>query len=212
MKRPIKGSRGGGKIKPIQLSFTTAQLAGIGAVAMAYNEAEGALHWLAGACMNYPSSYSEVTSRISGTEGLIAIILIAVKGLALEEIKSTFETTLRAFTEQKKLRDAVIHSHLFDYASAIGEAPGSKGGKASEVLLTETTLSVLYNRLLWVDQELRELGLIVADARILKRVPVPTDQERGRLSQAIQDANARCLDHQRQRRSLPPFPKFPARL
>ena len=57
---------------------TVEQRAWIGAVVLAYNKAESGLHKLTGTCLGYVGlgiSYA-VTSRINGTDGLIAIIRV----------------------------------------------------------------------------------------------------------------------------------------
>lgn len=201
------------KFGDILQATTLEQRAWIGAVVLAYNEAEGALHKLAGSCLGYIGigpTYT-ITARINGTEGLIAIIKQAVDGLKLSA--DLFNATLaeEGFGKLKPMRDAVIHAELFDTSTDIALAPG-KRGERQEVLLSPDALEGLYKRLVFLAGELRHLELIINCAKALKLLPLfdaLDDQRRLHNEQDIQDATTRCLSRQQQRRSLPPFPKFP---
>lgn len=196
---------------------STEQRASIGAVVLAYNEAQSELHKLAGSAFAFVSigpAYA-VTSRINGTDGLIQIIKQAVEALQLpEEQSKLFDAALseEGFPNLKKLRDAVIHAELSDSGTEVGVAPGARGAR-QEVLLSSDALKGLYERLVFVKWELTQLEIIMSCQKLLKAYPMlfgPLDDQRRSLSeQDIQDAIARCQSHQRQRLSLPPFPKFP---
>jgi hypothetical protein len=129
-------------------STTVEQRAWIGAVALAYNETEEALHRLAGACLQYAGSSLAVTSRINGTDGLVAIIQESVASMSLQSGK-IFDKTLaeHGFAFVKRLRDAVIHAKLLDSSTGVGTAPGKRGKTAEEVLLSPKALEGLYRRL-----------------------------------------------------------------
>jgi hypothetical protein len=195
------------------------QRAWIGSVVLAYNEAQTALHELAAAAFNFVTignGYS-ITSRVNGTDGLIQIIKQAVQALQLPEEQSTlFDAALseQGFAYLKKQRDGVIHAELADSGTELGVAPGARGER-QEVLLTSDALKGLYDRLVFVKRELTQLELIIEGQKFLKVVPMLfgqdalDDQRRSLSEQNVQDAIAQCQSHQRQRLSLPPFPKFP---
>jgi hypothetical protein len=190
------------------------QRAWLGAVALAYNDAEAGLHRVAGACFDYPGPNYSVTSRINGTDGLVAIIGGAVTAMGLPDpTKKLFSKTLaeEGFAFLKGLRDGAVHAELFDSGTGLGSAPGKRGKSRQDVLLTPPALEGLYRRLASVTRELGELETIIqcekAD-RIWHKFAAH-DQRREQNGQDIRDAIARCQSHQNQRRSLPPFPKFP---
>ena len=80
MKRPAPKARSGGSYQDIKKDFTAGQLAGIGAVAMAFNEAEFLLDCQIYSGLNLSGGiWTEVTSRINGIDGKMAIVKAAVE-------------------------------------------------------------------------------------------------------------------------------------
>ena len=214
MKR--KSSAGSGaRLGDILEATTIEQRAWIGAVALAYNDAESVLHRVVGACFNCGGSFCAVTSRINGTDGLIEIILEAATSMGLPEATiKLFKGTLleNGFGYLKGLRDAVIHAQLFDSGSGLAVSQVKRGKSQNEVLLTPEALEGLYRRLVLVDRELLAIEMIVrceTAIRLLRAFGALDDQRRQYNEQDIQDAVGRCQSHQRQRLTLPPFPEFP---
>jgi hypothetical protein len=194
-------------------NFSKDQLMWIGAVAMAYNDAEAALHRVCGAFIDFPGPSYSITGRINnGTDGLKAIISEAIKALPLPSgADHLFAVTVNeGFSDLQSLRNAVIHGQLFDAHTGIAVKPGVKG-KTRDVLLSPEALRALYERLVILRHEIQHLEDVVVAARRLRKQPEPHDQHRLRLEQLIEDAMAQCLDHQRRRLSLAPFPAFPER-
>src|SRR3954462_6110254 len=106
-------SKTGARFGDILEATSQDQRAWIGAVALAYNDAEDVLHRLAGACINFPGNSYSVTSRINGSDGIISVIYDALASIALPTGSvDIFKTTLseEGFPFLKGLRDAVIHS------------------------------------------------------------------------------------------------------
>src|SRR5262249_12676774 len=105
------------------------QRAWIGAVVLAYNQAEISLHKLVGSSLGFIAlgpTYT-VTARINGTEGLVVIIEQAITAISLsDEQKQIFTVSLKGegFSKLKTLRDAVIHGALSDTGTNVAEAPG----------------------------------------------------------------------------------------
>jgi len=154
-----------------------------------------------------------ITSRINGTDGLIAIIQESVDGIGLSS-RPLFDKTLveHGFSYLKKLRDAVIHATILDTTTALATAPGKRGKKPEEVLLAPKALEGLYRRLVFVTWELQSLERIMSSEcaiRLSHAFGVTDGQRKQHNERDIQDATARCLRNQSQRLSLPPFPKFP---
>jgi hypothetical protein len=203
--------RGGAHIGDVLESFTANQLAWIGAVTIAYNEAEAVLHRLLGACIDYPGSYYDVSSRINGVDGLREIVMSAVKKFGLTaEILSSVDLCLtgEGFSNLKTLRDLVVHATMFDMSTAVARGP-VKQGKWGYILLTEEALEGLYTRLALVKKEMNEIETIIVFKRRLKKLPAPDDQHEEQFEESIQVATARLQSHQKLRRSLPPLPTFP---
>lgn len=203
----IKGVRFG----DILQSFTTNQLAWIGAVVMVFNEAEAKLHLVFGACIRYHGDPFQISSRFRGTEGLISVIKDALPRLGLtDEIIQTIDLTLtgEGFTQVRSYRGGVIHANLVDMSSGLSRAPG-KDGKRDAVLLSEEALEGLHERIAIITKELEQIHTIVSCSSRLIFGSVANDQHKARLEESVQAASARCVQHQNQRQSLPPLPVFP---
>lgn len=212
MKGKSDKPRSGARFGDLLQSFTEKQLVWIGAVAMAYNEAEAQLHRCFGACIFPPIPFYELSSRMNGTEGICDVISMTAKRLnlppnTLEAIQLAISSD--GFLKLKSYRNAVIHSQLIDMNSAVAVLPGLRGKGQQEVLLTEEALRGLYARLAQLKGELLEVSFILDDAKLIWLKSFLTDQDKLRLEQNIHEATVRCLQHQSQRRSLPPLPNLP---
>lgn len=213
IKRKSEGGSGA-RFGDILEATSIEQRAWIGAVVLAYNDAESALHRLAGACLQYAGPYYSVTSRINGTDGLIAIIQEAVASIGMPQpTAELFNITIanEGFAFLKTLRDSVIHAELFDSGTGIGVSPG-KRGKRQDVVLTPEALEGLYHRLKILRSELSNLETVIncqSAILLLRAFDAHGDQRLADNEQDIQDAISLCKSHQSRRQSLLPFPKFP---
>jgi hypothetical protein len=215
----------------IRKDLTQGQLAGIGLVAISYNEVEVLIDAMLGLFLFLrPITWEAVTSRIHGMEGKIEIVKIAMRDLgASDEVQQMLSDTLgnAGFTLHKRYRDAIIHSRVLDAPAEIALTPG-KRGKKEEILLTEAALAGVFERLANVRLELIEamnIGTRLAINRRLKEAfPRPSSEYAGGLvdtlmkslalpkpniEQEIRDALSRYRSHLRHRQSLPPLPEFP---
>jgi hypothetical protein len=211
-KRPnIRYRQTGIKSGEVLKNFTTEQLAGIGATAMAYNEAILTLDAIVGQCLGFPGDAHEVTSRINGIDGKFAVIRAAAAQLELAtDSKENISTSLGAlgFAGLKTFRDAVIHSCIVDVASCVGRVDEGRGNR-SDVLLSEEALEWLYVQIALLREELEAIHTVFACTQRLSRLPVPSAEHKARLERSIQDANLQCRSHLLHRQSLWPPPKFP---
>ena len=190
-------------------NFTREQLAEIGAVAMTYNDVEAGLHRLFGNAVKFRGSYYEISTRINGTEGLIAIIKhVAEKSKFPDEDLRTLDFTLSSFTEIKSHRNAIVHSVIRSTALGTGVMRGSRN-QFTIVLLTVKALSGVVDRLEQIKSELDLFHKIFSCRHRLTYGEVSDDGHRERMLQAIQDANSEVLQYQNHRRSLPPLPTLP---
>lgn len=199
----------GARFAGILQSFTSEQLKWIGAVAMAFNEAEAVMHRVFGACINFPENTEHISSRI-GIGNLPTLVMLVAPRFGLDDaVVKIIERTLvgEGFTQMKSWRDGVIHARLMDMSSGWANAPDK--GDYSSVLLAEAALEGLYHRLAIVKDELDEIETILSAGRLLAVGRVKDDQHKVRLEESIRSATAQCLQHQKRRQSLPPLPKFP---
>jgi hypothetical protein len=222
MKRPatdIPSKRTG----DVRKDLTQTQLAWIGSVALAYNENELLLDMIVGLGFGAVLNSHELTSRINGVEGKVALAKIGADALkAGPEFKRLLAETLGegGFSLLKKLRDRIIHARIIDAAAAIARSPAQRG-KFDEILLTEESLAGVYHRLDIIRYELMASLKIVGDlwiqastgdsgevARSLGNGAI-VDRHRLESEARIAEALSQLQQRQRDRLSLPPLPEFP---
>jgi hypothetical protein len=213
MKRKGQHILGGAAFDDVKLNLTTQQLAGIGAVAMAYNEAEIRLEFILYTAIGLPGQiWREVTSRIQGADEKVLLIKVAAKAHlnAPAQFAALMEDTLAGFSECKGYRDGVIHTRVLDSKTAVGQNLAGKG-KISQVLLTTAALDGIYNRLVILREELeiidttfnflRQSGLAITsnwrDPNTIEYIP------------EIDDWLARLLNARERRKALPALPTLP---
>lgn len=203
------------------VAFSSAQLTQIGAVAMTYNDAEQELHNIVSTCIHYDGNAREITSRINGIDGIIAIVKASSTTWKLpSDTQAVVDTALAGFGQLKTLRDAAIHSRMQNAALSIGLYPRHKA-IIEEVLLSLESLQRLYKALEILHAEMDELLTIFMWSRELRdggslystkhgrKWHALDDQRREYALRAVQAATALCQRHQSRRLSLPPFPEFP---
>jgi hypothetical protein len=217
MKRKSPSHRAGAHYLPVLANFSPQQLAGIGAVAMTFNDAERALHELLGPCLRWPTHYEIVASRINGMEGIAAIIRMAAKNLirldaARVQMAIGFwkdlDLTLDAFLEVKRFRDGVLHANIFDVHTAVGTMYASQDS-THDVLLTVEALKWLTDTCIVIAEELRAWENALEAGSILMHNYSAAGPERAPLEQAVLDAVVLAKSYRPRRQSLGPAPKVP---
>lgn len=195
--------------RDVRENFSPAQLEAIGAVTIAFNEAEIILDIVLGHSLDINAEmWFEISTRINGIDGKVAIIRKSseIWGDVLnEEIFDLIENTLSSFLECKTYRDAVIHARAFDTLGGIGELM-RRHGKKEQVLLTAEALNGLYDRLIILRQELICIAMLFSNARF---APYLAGLDRQQPAPKVQEYAARLQEYQNDRRSLPPLPAFP---
>ena len=153
MKRHAPASRSGSKTGDIFRDFTESQLQKIGAIALAWNEVEFAID-----CCLYSGlkltgeSWSSVLSRISANDKLDLLLEITPRNSYPENLSESIKEVSTKAREFKDLRNNVVHCRIFDFSNSIGENI-RKGGKISQILLTEDSLQWLYECLVALREE-----------------------------------------------------------
>jgi len=225
MKRD-RSSRKANRTGNIRQDLSVAQLAAIGAAAVAYIEAEVLIDVLLFRALGISADMSKnLTSRINGVDGKIELAKIAVRELgASDELLELLAGTLGdgGFGIAKKFRDSVIHARVLDAPAGLALSPG-KRGKTNEVLLTVAALNGLYDRLtllrlelieacqiaarLWLDRKMKETANSVRPLAPL--AAEFADHMQSKTGPEIQAVIAQYRQHQNHRLSLPPLPAFP---
>ncbi len=208
MKRSDPLARGGARLALTLSNFSPSQLAGIGSVAMTYNEAEAVLHEFVGLCLGYPGDSVEVTSRINGTEGLVALAVSAGKALGLlaTDLKPTFAE--HGFTYLKTLRDAICHSRMYSVSQGIGRFR-AKRGKPFDVLLSVKALRWVTRQFEFLIDEMRELTEALRSRIAIRDAASIPDPRELQLEEWLQESLALCRRYREKRLALEPPPKFP---
>lgn len=214
--RKYKPLRSGGRYRDVLKSFTKDQLAWIGAVAMAYNDAEQWLQFAFLTATSLPCNRLAVVTRLGSGE-LPNLVMECIRTYVRDEsIHKLAERTLvgEGFSQLKTYRDGVVHARLWDMQTALATVP-NKGAEDS-VLLTNDAVEGLYRRLSLVRDELVELADIISAARGLWAEDVQKDPKlaphKAQLEESIRVASAQLARLQKQRKSLPPLPAFPKEL
>jgi hypothetical protein len=196
--------------RDVRESLTRNQLETIGAIAIAYNEMEAALDQLLTLCLDYGGDSYEVTSRINGTEGKVAIIEasnIATSKLPAEW-REVLANTLSGFKTFKTYRDGVVHARNPDVHTNIGRSRVRQGAH-TEVLLSEPALEWLYQQISHVRYEFDALWTAFLSFHPATQKTNADRQQEEHRAQSLQAALAQCQGHQHHRQSLGPPAKFP---
>jgi hypothetical protein len=221
MKRKAPESRSGASTGDVKKDLSSEQLAGIGAVAILFNELEFSLECILYRGLNLPGGlWLETVKRISSFDSKVELASLIVaeyqhyasnqfeaKDWAFAEI---IKETLTSLKVVKGLRDAIVHARVFDMSTGIGEKISYKG-KIDQVLLTAEALNALYAHMDVLRKELTAiLGLAdLMHCAILMGGQVNYNSSKLPPLPEIPDQISRLSGHQRGRKSLPKLPDFP---
>jgi hypothetical protein len=194
----------------LKADMTEKQLAAFGAAALAYNILEdqidalllvatGIREWL----------FAEVSSRINGLEGKIAIIQKAITCSLEPDDAKTLTGSVAIFGDLKKTRDAFIHARIINAPLGVGRGANRRGQSPFEVLLSADALDGFYDHVVALQRELSRGGNLFNSATALKQCAAG-DPNKPRLEEEIRVHRAQFLQNHRHRLSLKPLPKFPS--
>lgn len=197
----------------IKKDLSLEQLAGIGAVAMAYTEAEYCIDALIFEGMALSRDLGlEITTRINGMDGKIEIVrIMAATFLRLPPDVLTFlDNSLGNLKHMKTHRDLIIHAHIIDASAGIG-LKIDRRASLKNVLLTTTYLDAIYSRLILFKQELGTMITIFQAMGVRVRIdPLYLgDLNTGLVGQNLQERFSQVQEIQKKRLSLPPLPELP---
>lgn len=213
MKRPFKPTVNyQASLGIAKADFTKDQFAGIGHVAMAYNDVEESLYNLFGLAAGLTERMlAQVFTRIGGIDGVVAIICrgAAEAGLSVDEMEALQETLgAGAFGKYKTYRDAIIHARSYNAPAGIGVRL-ERRARWQEVLMTAEALEILASHLAHLAHEITYFDEIVA-ARLEVTYRSSDDPEREQFEEVAATWMALFRDCRNRRLALPPLPEFPA--
>jgi hypothetical protein len=195
----------------IKKDLSAKQLAGIGAVAMAYNKVEEELEELFGIATGLQGQMlTDVSARIHGIDGKIAIIRSAADANGVDDDdERQLEEALGAgvFGRYKGYRDNIVHARVINAAIGIGKT--YKRSQINEILLSENALNILYEHLVILSCELDSAANVLMLTIKIKN-HTSDDQEITRLEAERSERSVQFRGYRHKRQSLPPIPEFPS--
>jgi hypothetical protein len=209
MRRKSTGCLIGNTTGDIRRDLTCGQLAGIGAVTMAWNSVESFLDAALLAGLGLPARIGEkVIARTAFDTKIELIKFVATTRLGLsEEHSEDLLKTLASATDLKTYRDAVIHCQPIDVAKAVGLL--IKRDARYDVLLSQEALDGLYDRLVSVRAEMRSVCLIFLILDDALKNDAQADLDTLLHGPAIQVHVSQVQEHRKARLALRPLAKFP---
>lgn len=186
-----------------------AVLCNIGAISLTWNYIEYGIDCILGIATKMPNPmWDEVSSRINGFDGKVAILKQAAKLVYKmpDHYLRMIADTLGAVEEHKRYRDGIIHANILHPESPTAET-SKRRGMVDEILITEEALNSLYERLCFLRGEIDQLTYVYFCAWLYG------EKEYFRKRQSIAKEMTACtvqlVDLQTRRKALSSFPKFP---
>jgi hypothetical protein len=214
VRQKAKGRRVGYTTGDIKQDLTAGQLAGIGAVSMAWNSVESFVDELLLAALGLQARIAlEIIVRMSAFDAKVALVKSAANarlGISpahSEDLWSALDGALGYARDLKNHRDKVIHAQLIDAGEAIGRV--TRRDREHDVLMSQEALDALYERLISVRNELRAICLIFLILSEAVKNNAQADLKTLLHGSAIQGHVSQAQDHRKARLSLPPLPKLP---
>jgi hypothetical protein len=199
----------------IRKDLKLSQLAGIGAVALAYTEAEAAIDQMFFAVTGLTGSIQiEVGSRINCDQKIEIVKegakILGASATDLAQISEALAQGEGYFGRLKSYRDAVVHCRVINASIGIGIKVGWHG-TLSDVLLTEKALDWAYDSLIQLSQELTAGANFLLGLNVLHGL-ASDDPNRASYEAKKEELMVQFRGHRDRRLALPPAPEFPSAL
>lgn len=183
----------------------------IAAVSLQWNWIEQAFDAFLAVVLKTPSDlWIEVSSRINGFDGKIAIIKAAISSLTgrprAESFLQPIWRTVSATENYKSIRDHIIHMRLASPDEEVSESY-QRRGSAKEVYAAVEPLRAFYAVLRAHWDEVDALGQICI--QFAKLNSTEDLSQRQPLIEELKLSLIRLLESQQKRESLPPLPEVP---
>jgi hypothetical protein len=210
MRRPGSNLHIGAAFTDVKLNFSSAQLAGIGAVILAWNEVENHLAYAFQSALRLPSSIArEVALQTRFDKQIDFLKQLAENRTCLPEIlEPSVKEALRKVRECKAARDAIAHARVFHAEHGVGQME-NYNARRFEVLLTEEALSAFYDLLVVLAAEIEAVNAVFGTIAITP-AKVENPERDGRHSeQMVAHWGTKLVEAQARRQSMKPLPDFP---
>jgi hypothetical protein len=198
-------------IASIKTDLTEKQLAAFAAAALAYNILEDQIDALLLVATRIPDwLFAEVSSRINGLDGKIAIIQEAItrSSISPKDAKALTEA-VATFGDFKKTRDTMIHARIIrTLVGTIGRGTKQRGKSPFEILLNVDALSAFFDHIEALERELSS-GAKLSNSAITLNQSALDDPNRSRFEEERQAHEAQFQESHNLRQSLKQLPKFP---
>jgi hypothetical protein len=194
----------------IKKDFTKSQLAAFGAATLAYNILEDQIDALLFIVTRIPDwLFADVSSRIHGLDGKIAIIQNAVQrtGLVPDDLKALQEA-IALFGQFKTIRDGMIHARIINASIGIGRVAKQRGKSPYEILLSAEALNIFYDHIVALEKEFSSGGSLL-NTSITLSLLAANDPNRAQFEEALRVHQSLFRENHKHRRSLKRLPKFP---
>ncbi len=189
------------------------QLAAIAAIILAFNELEATIDQFFFLATELDSSIMwDVSTRIGGYEGKIAIIKKAIVGILEATEWTNFAEAIGAgcYGAIKEVRDALAHVRHLNIQNNVGQMlKKNKDADAINVLVSKDVLEKAYAILVSLNREIHGTLVLVANIKILKKLNTD-DPEKEQRELAVRDSRAQVRQFRTYRLSLPPIPECPS--
>jgi hypothetical protein len=195
----------------IKAEIPSAQLAAIGALALAFNEVEATLDRLLFAVTRLEAHLQlEVSTRIAGIDGKLEIIKAGAKKILDAEMWLFLAEAFgeNHFKKLKIYRDCVIHARHLNPSVGTGVKVDSKA-EVYDTLVRVDILDAAYSLLVVLRKEFSEITSLVLGTMALTASAADAP-ERAQIEVKIANCRAQALEHRTTRLALPPLPEYPS--
>ena len=201
-------------------AYSAEQLAEIGAISVKWNQLEAHIDFI---CSQILFAKTPIWLRLSMDRALntqkkleLPEECVAKAKLLDEAAKQCITDTFFHFKTYRSYRNAIVHHHIFDHEKGIGSYI-DESKKPFQIMVSIEALKNFYRLICILLEEIRQVDLLFrietdaqrpgrTDPKTHKFEPFQTTQLR---EQIIPDMMREALRLQKQRKSLPPLPKFP---
>lgn len=197
----------------IKKAYTQEQLSEIGAIALVWNQIEAFIDFLIlivvgpAPGVSSVSVWLEIQKRINSLDAKIDILQLQSEESAIldTEAKKAIKNALDAVLEYRIYRNGIVHSFVFDHKKGIGQyIEGNR--RPWQILVTIDALSALYERLVILKDELREIDLLYRISQGSLRVTIMNsetgkpelNQPKALREKGVPQQTARVLSYQKE--------------
>lgn len=203
----------------VEKAYTQEQLAKIAAIALVWNQIEARIEFLMFVTFDHSfsslSMWLEVLRSIKSLDRRMELLSkFAEENKILNDAaKKCIKTAFDGVKDYRKYRNGIVHSYIFDHEKGIATHIDHTD-KPWQILLTIEALTVLYDNLVLLSNELMEIDLLYrmagGEGRVIVNNPKTgkpeADQKKALRERAVPDQLKKVLVHQKKRKPLPTFP------